>query len=535
MKPPVSRIWRRLALAILVTALIPVGVAIWLAEIAVRQTSARFFVPEIGARLDRSRALYEELAHEVKTRMRAEADAVARDPKLGAAVEARDRDAMTRELGRLLRRYPSLVSLSVRDGDRVLSTVNRGRPLDPKRENRLEVTRGFGAEEEPGPERPLPRAEELDGDQPPSNSDRESSSELELSAVFAADKARFEELSDASQFLENYRRIERRRADDEKSYLLAFALLLGITIVAAVGVGSLLARGVSRRVAGLERATRKVAEGDLSVRVPEAGDDEVGQLARAFNRMLREVETSRARIEYLQRISAWQEMARRLAHEIKNPLTPIQLAVQDIHRRYSGKEPEFRKLLDTTLEVVEDEVGTLRRLVTEFSDFARLPQAELEQADLAEFLREISERPLLLEADDADDAGGAGAGANVEFEVPEQPFPVLLDRQMLRRVLVNLVRNAAQAAGQKSDRTPRIVVRLARDGAYYDLDVEDDGPGIPKELREAVFDPYVTTKTAGTGLGLAIVKKIIVEHRGTISASESKLGGARLRVRLPAA
>jgi hypothetical protein len=120
MNAPSGRIWRRLALAILVTALIPVGVAIWLAEIAVRQTSARFFVPEIGARLDRSRALYEELAHEVKTRMRAEADALSRDPRLRAAVEARDGAAMTRELRRLLARYPSLVSLSVRDGDRVL-------------------------------------------------------------------------------------------------------------------------------------------------------------------------------------------------------------------------------------------------------------------------------------------------------------------------------------------------------------------------------------------------------------------------------
>jgi two-component system nitrogen regulation sensor histidine kinase NtrY len=303
-----------------------------------------------------------------------------------------------------------------------------------------------------------------------------------------------------------------------------------------VGVGSLLARGVSRRVARLERATRAVAGGDLSVRVPETGNDELGELARAFNRMLREVETSRARIEYLQRISAWQEMARRLAHEIKNPLTPIQLAVQDIHRRYAGGEPEFRKLLDTTLEVVEEEVGTLRRLVTEFSDFARLPQAELERADLGDYLRELAERPLLLESDGATDDGGASiAAVNVEFDVPKTPFPVLLDKQMLRRVLVNLVSNAAQAADGKRASPAHIRVRLTPEGAHYHLDVEDDGPGIPKELREAVFDPYVTTKTAGTGLGLAIVKKIVVEHRGTISASESKLGGACLRVRLPAA
>src|SRR5205823_5340845 len=130
-----------------------------------------------------------------------------------------------------------------------------------------------------------------------------------------------------------------------------------------------------------------VAGGDLEVRVPEEGDDEVGDLAVSFNRMLGEIERSRARIEYLQRIGAWQDMARRLAHEIKNPLTPIQLAVEEVHSKYAaldrGKatvedDARMRKLLDTTLEIVTEEVGTLRRLVSEFSDFARLPRARLE-------------------------------------------------------------------------------------------------------------------------------------------------------------
>jgi nitrogen fixation/metabolism regulation signal transduction histidine kinase len=291
------------------------------------------------------------------------------------------------------------------------------------------------------------------------------------------------------------------------------------------------ARGPARRVVELEVATRRVALGDLSVRVPEVGDDELGKLARAFNRMLSEVEMSRSRIEYLQRISAWQEMARRLAHEIKNPLTPIQLAVQDIHRRYDGESKEYQKLLDTTLEVVEDEVGTLRRLVSEFSDFARLPRAELEQADLAEFLQELSERPLLAEDERLRDAAPDGADApSIGFEIEKAPAPVQIDRQMLRRVLINLVRNAAQAMKGKG----RIVVRLHRDGDAFHLDVDDDGPGVPSGMREQIFDPYVTTKTDGAGLGLSIVKKIVIEHHGSILATESPLGGARLRVRLPA-
>jgi signal transduction histidine kinase len=121
----------------------------------------------------------------------------------------------------------------------------------------------------------------------------------------------------------------------------------------------------------------------------------------------------------------------------------------------------------------------------------------------------------------------------VEFAVPEEACDALIDRQMLRRVLLNLVRNAAQAVAMHPGEPGRVLVRLSQDGDYWNLDVEDNGPGIKPELRETVFDPYVTTKDSGTGLGLSIVKKIVIEHGGTIRVGESSLGGARLRVRLP--
>ena len=169
-------------------------------------------------------------------------------------------------------------------------------------------------------------------------------------------------------------------------------MLLGITVVATVVLGFFLARGITRRINRLANAINQVAAGNLDVRVPVTGSDELTELARVFNRMLGEMQQSRARIEYLQRIGAWQEMAQRLAHEIKNPLTPIQLAVQECHRKYGGDDPKFRALLDTTLEIVEEEVGTLRRLVGNFSSFARLPHAELREASLRDFLRECSEQ-----------------------------------------------------------------------------------------------------------------------------------------------
>jgi two-component system, NtrC family, nitrogen regulation sensor histidine kinase NtrY len=262
--------------------------------------------------------------------------------------------------------------------------------------------------------------------------------------------------------------------------------------------------------------------------------------------MLGEMQESRARIEYLQRIGAWQEMARRLAHEIKNPLTPIQLAVQECHKKYPGSDPKFRALLDTTLEIVEEEVGTLRRLVGNFSSFARLPRAELLDASLRDFLRECAEQLGHLAServdglDEGDEDAVAFHGVDVRWEMPDESFPVAIDRQMFRRVVVNLVRNAVEAvrAGVPAEtdegRRGHVLVRAERRGDGVSIVVEDDGPGVPEESRDRVFDPYVTTKPEGTGLGLAIVKKIVVEHHGWITVGKSeRLGGAAFVVGLP--
>lgn len=512
-----GRIQARLALAIVITALIPVLVALWLGARYVRETGARYFVPEIGSHLDRSLGLYQELARTLKARMRAEASAVALSPRLRRAVAANDEAGIVAELRRQLDQHPSLVSLRVTAASgAVLGNVDRGRPLDPARENQLEVSEPLGAEGE----------------------DIDDGPKLEL--VFAADKARFDELSEMGQFIDNYKLVDQRSKADIQGYVWAFTALLGITIALAIAVGNFLARSVAVRLGELASAAQRAGAGNLAIRVSEAGNDEITALSRAFNRMLGEVEASRARIEYLQRVSAWQGMARRLAHEIKNPLTPIQLGVQEIHRRYQGNDEQFRDLLDTTLEIVEDEVGTLRRLVSEFSDFARLPQARLQDADLTEFL---SEQRRQIERSDPQDAPAgeelsvirlAGARPSFEWQLGEGAAEVAVDRQMLRRVLLNLIQNAADALSEARTPAPKIRVSLARQGDFFVVDVEDNGPGIPPVMREVIFDPYVTTKHTGTGLGLAIVKKIAIEHGGDVVAEASSLGGARLRLTLPA-
>ncbi len=495
-----GRIRRRLALAIVLTALIPLIVAVLMARDAIHKSSERFFVPELGARLDQSLGVYQELARAVKSNMRSMAATIAMREALRVAAKGRDAAACRKELQAAFEEQASLVSLSVLDSDgNELCSRRRAAPLDPEREHQLEVMKSLSGADDADEE----------GER--------------IVAVFATDKARFTELEEMSHFIDTYKRVQKRSVED--AYLNAFALLLGITVLAAIGVGAFLARGVSSRLGRLAEATKTVGAGDLSVRVPETGEDEIADLSRAFNRMLGEVESTRARIEYLQRIGAWQEMARRLAHEIKNPLTPIQLAVQELHRRYEGGDPAYKSLVDTTLEVVEDEVGTLRRLVTEFSDFARLPRAELEPTDVAELVRD-QEPHLRL-------AASEGVEVDLEIRIDAEPANANVDRQMFRRVLSNLVRNSAQAIGGAHRERGSVVVHLYREADAVVLDVVDDGPGIPEDLRGAIFDPYVTTKSYGTGLGLAIVKKIIVEHGGTITAVAGEGSGATMRVRLP--
>jgi nitrogen fixation/metabolism regulation signal transduction histidine kinase len=502
----------RLALAILFTAVVPLAAALTLASSLFKQASAIWFDPDVGAQLDRGVDVYKDYVKAIKDDMRHQTDAIAADELLRIAAKKHNSELVEAQIDTLFPRFPELVALTVEDADgRALAKRDRGHPVDEAKERSLEVRRPLTDKEE-GPA---------------------------VVATFAIDRTRLDELETTGNVVTKYHALEQSRGELYRGYVYAFGALLGATMLLTLLLGILLARGVTKRINRLAAAIAVVAKGDLQVRVPVTGNDELGDLARTFNDMLGEMTQSRARIEFLQRIGAWQEMAQRLAHEIKNPLTPIQLAVQECHRKYPGDDPRFRQLLDTTLEIVEEEVGTLRRLVGDFSNFARLPQAELRDASLRDFLRECSEQLAHLEDAAAADDALAMHGVEVTWEIPEEPLPAAIDRQMLRRVLVNLVRNAAQAirdarAASGAEATGHVVVSAKReaDGAF--LAVDDDGPGVPEGARERVFDPYFTTKKDGTGLGLAIVKKIVVEHGGRIEATKSeRLGGARFVVHLP--
>jgi two-component system, NtrC family, nitrogen regulation sensor histidine kinase NtrY len=519
---------RRVVYAILLTALIPLLCALLISRAIIARVSATAFQPEFGAQIDRALGVYADLAKAIKQGMRFEAQAIAASDALARAAEAEAGAELGAELDRAFAAHPTLSQLGVETCDgRPLA--KRERPIDLATERTLTVRRAIGS---------------ADAEGGITCSDDRPSEPRVLLATFATPRARFDELEAAQAFAQAYHQIEQVHREEylDQTYGNAFAALLLVTLILGVSAGVLVARPVTRRIAALSAATRPVAEGDLSVRVAIEGRDEVADLGRAFNRMLEELDQSRARVEFLKRMTEWQQVARRLAHEIKNPLTPIQLAVEECHRRYRGDDIEYRRIVETTHEIVAEEVGTLRRLVSEFSSFARLPQAELAPADLGVFLREQRARfssGEQAEGDGCEDRDLALFGAiDLTFEIPDEPMKAALDREMLHCVLLNAVRNAAQAI--RDERRPggaRGQVRISAQltALRYLIFIDDDGPGIAAEIEQALFDPYVTTKRDGTGLGLSIVKKIIVDHGGTIDAGPSPLGGARFRIAIPRA
>jgi len=301
--------------------------------------------------------------------------------------------------------------------------------------------------------------------------------------------------------------------DLDRSIRLASILFL----VAAAGIARTMARRISDPVRELTRATRLVAQGDLTPRLEPRSRDELASLMLAFNQMASDLERQRQDLERSNRLAAWAEMARQVAHEVKNPLTPIQLAAEHLRRVYADSPAGFERALEACTRTILEQVRTLRGIVTEFSAFARPPLPSDEVADLSEVV-EAAARPY-----------SGVLPPRVRLELDLKPVPKIRgDRRLLERAVVNLIENALQAVGEAGC----VRVSLTADSEEAQIVVEDDGPGLPPEIRERAFEPFFSTKTAGSGLGLPLVRKIAEDHGG--SARIENAGSAtRAVIRLP--
>ena len=298
--------------------------------------------------------------------------------------------------------------------------------------------------------------------------------------------------------------------------------LIGVgTLGAALVLALWLSKSLSRPLVELAREAGAVAHGEPKP-VAARGASEIRAFADAFNRAIADLTALRKRLAATERIAARREIARRVAHEIKNPLAPIRAAVETLRRLHARQDPAFEEYFDEATRTVLDEVQRITHIVTEFTRFARLPAPNPTTVDVVELLRGV------VRLHDA-------SGTPVVLTSSECP-PINADRDQLVQLTTNLIQNAQYAAESNGNPQPRVSLEVHPAGPdKIRIVVSDNGPGLAPEMRARLFEPYATNKPEGTGLGLAIAQRIAIEHGGQIEYVEGAAGsvGATFSVELP--
>ncbi len=295
----------------------------------------------------------------------------------------------------------------------------------------------------------------------------------------------------------------------------AYAVALLFSLV----VGTAFAGQISSPIRRLKSAALEVARGNLDVKIERHSRDELGDLEQSFGEMVRDLRRAQEETIRAQRELAWREMAKQIAHEIKNPLTPMKLSIQHLRQAYRDGAKEFGVLLRSISETLLVQIDTLSTIATEFSIFARMPERKLETCDVHGILAEARH---LYEQD-----------GKIAFRSDLAPGKLLVsaDPDELRRVFINILRNSVQAMEGRGV----ISLSTKRTGNDALVGIADDGPGVPPAIRGRLFEPNFSTKTEGMGLGLAIVKKIIDDLGGSIAIESPPAGGTEVSIRLPLA
>jgi signal transduction histidine kinase len=314
-----------------------------------------------------------------------------------------------------------------------------------------------------------------------------------------------------------------RQDDVEEELTLRNAILFGmyaLVFISILIIATVFANRIASPIQRLTEATRSVAAGDLDVRLNmPAVDGEIGDLVSSFDRMTKDLRRSREELVRFERDLAWKEMAKQVAHEIKNPLTPMKLAVQHLRQTYKDRVTDFDEVMTTVTKTIIEQIDTLSRIASEFSHFARMPKRQLEHCDVNEV---VQESVRLFDQH-----------AGIRFNLVTTPAlpPVVADREELRRAFINIIRNGIQAM----DGSGTIGIRTDHVPEGVRIEIADAGGGIPDEVRAKLFQPNFSTKTDGMGLGLAIVKQTVDDLAGTIAIESASGAGTRVTIILPPA
>lgn len=298
-------------------------------------------------------------------------------------------------------------------------------------------------------------------------------------------------------------------------------IIAGLGVFLAVLISAILTTRMSRPIRELAEAATEVGHGNWGIRVESSSKDEIGKLAAAFNHMTEELMAQRERLVQTERVAAWRELARRLAHELKNPLFPLQITVENLLRARENTPEQFDEVFRESTATLLAEIANLKNIVQRFSDFSKMPAPQLQSVDLDEMVRgvaqlfqgQLTQRANKIEPD---------------LQLGQSP-PVSADPVLLRRVIENLVLNAIDAMPDGG----KLTFRTAKDDGFAIFELSDTGKGLTQEECDRIFTPYYTTKQHGTGLGLAIAQSVVSDHRGRISVSSRKNQGTTFHVELP--
>ncbi|MFZ0805610.1 MAG: ATP-binding protein [Candidatus Sulfotelmatobacter sp.] len=317
----------------------------------------------------------------------------------------------------------------------------------------------------------------------------------------------------------------RRPYVELKRRIRGSALLVGgAGILLAILLSSWVAARVTRPVVQLAQAAREVAAGNWDTRVDVQGHDEIAQLAESFNRMTNELLTQKERLLQAERVAAWRELARRLAHELKNPLFPLQLTVENLVRARSQSPEQFDEVFRESSSTLLAEISNLKRIIGRFSDFSKMPHPQRQAVQLNEILTGIAQ---LFQAQ-LQAPGRAPIACKLELD--PMLSPIAADPELLHRAVSNLVLNAMDAMPEGGILTLRT---RCSDGKAI-IEVADSGTGLTPEECERIFTPYYTSKQHGTGLGLAIVQSVVSDHNGRITVASNPGRGTIFVIELPA-
>ena len=337
------------------------------------------------------------------------------------------------------------------------------------------------------------------------------------SLIPAARVAKMEAVRAAS---DEYAQLAAFKAPIKGSYLLSFFIIVLLIVFAAVWFGVYLARSITVPIQSLAEGTQAVAAGNLDVRIDAQATDEIGVLVDSFNRMTADLKRNREALIRAEKIATWQEVARQMAHEIKNPLTPIQLSTERLRKKYFDRAADFDAIFDDATRTVINEVQGLKTLVDTFSQFARMPAPSLARQKIDPVIEEV----LSLYRTGYKD---------VQFSARLDPAapPLALDAEQIKRVFVNLFDNAINAMSSRG----HLAVESRFDAAARRVAVlvSDDGAGVAPDDFDRLFLPDFSRKKGGSGLGLAIVYRTMRDHNGQISAAPRAPRGTTFTLEFP--